>query len=327
MASTLPWEDMKKPSSGLNATRAHSAHPHAFFWARDTAGRYLFVLEIDRDKPVERYIIEKRGKILSRISGVEVDIRQRQDTGKVFLVLLLQEIANADIFYILCNDILQKTEGIQDLKTAIDTLFLRLEHWRQFFNRAKNSTLTNEEVQGLFSELMFINNCIERDYVSPDIAVKGWQGPLQASHDFVFRQSVIEVKSSMEPQHDVVFISSENQLQSHLEHLYLHVFMLAIDRDCIIGTSLNGLVNKLQDKLENGLFDDLNRMLHLAGYTNKPEYDSPCFIISEERSYLVSDKFPRIVPGMLAKGIKQVSYQLMLSSISDFRCDLSALKE
>ncbi|MCA9018006.1 MAG: PD-(D/E)XK motif protein, partial [Planctomycetaceae bacterium] len=236
------------------------------------------------------------------------------------------ETENADIFFTLCNDLIQKTEPVKEIMAAMEILFARLERWRSFLSRTRKNLLSDREVQGLFCELKFIEECIDRQFASHAAIIEGWHGPLGGPHDFVFGQSAVEIKSVAGSQSDSVPISSENQLQTHLGRLYLNVFLLSRDADCTTGISLNDLVRQMRERFEEkSLKDAFEERLMESGYIDIPEYDLPCFAVSEIRTYLVGENFPCITPDILPQGIREVSYRISFSSIADYLCDISAI--
>lgn len=318
---TFPWERINIPSDELNLLRVLPDHPHNFFWGRDSAGHYLLVLKCDKADFKEK--LARRRIVLS---GIKTDLRLIPHTGEAFLMFILQKMENADIFFTLCNDLIQKTKPVKEIDAAMNILFSRLERWRLFLSRAIKNILSDHEVKGLFSELKFIEICLERQIVSPVTIIESWQSPSGGPHDFVLGHSAVEIKSVAGSQSDSVRISSENQLQTHLEHLFLNVFLLSRDSDCTTGVSLNDIVRQVREKFaENNLQDVFEKRLMESGYIDIPEYDLPCFSVSEIRTYLVEREFPRITPDTLPEGIKDVSYRVSFSSISDYLCDISAI--
>ena len=321
-ANTFPWETIKIPTSELNLLRVSPDHPHDFFWGRDAAGHYLLVLKCgdgDFRKKLKRRRIE--------LSGIKTDFRSVPDTDEAFLMFLLQETENADIFFTLCNDLIKKTEPVRDIGAAMEILFIRLERWRSFLSRTRKNLLSDGEIQGLFSELKFMEECLDQHLASPAAVVEGWHGPLGGPHDFMFGQSAVEIKSVSGSQSDSVPISSENQLQTHLDHLYLNVFLLSRDADCTTGTSLNDIVRQMRERFAEGnLQDTFEERLMESGYIDIPEYDLPCFSVSQIRTYLVGEEFPRITPEIIPEGIREVSYRISFSSIADYLCDISVIR-
>lgn len=322
MASdTLPWDKIKTPARNLGLLRVSPKHPHDFFWGRDASGHYLLVLKCGEFKIKEKLMNKKK-----ELSGIKIDVRHIPDTEEIFLMIVLQKTENADIFLALCNDLIQKTKHINEINIAIETLFSRLERWRVFLSRTKKNILSDREVQGLFSELKFLKECIELHELSVTYVIDGWRGPAGGPHDFVFGQTAIEIKSITESHSDSVQISSETQLQTHLKHLYLHIFMLSSNADCKTGVSLNCAVRNLREKITGIALNDIfeERLLD-AGYIDIPDYDLPYFSVSEAQTYKVSENFPCITSYTLPEGIKDVRYRINLSSISKYQCDMSSI--
>lgn len=318
-ADTLPWENIQIPAKELKLLRVSAEHPHNFFWGRDASGHYLLVLKFE-----EKDFNEKLATRKIVLSGIKTDFRSVPDAGEVFLMILLQGKENADIFFTLCNDLIQKTKPVKEIGVALNILFARLERWRSFLSRTRKIILNEREVQGLFSELKFMDECLEQKVLSPATVVGGWRGPFGGPHDFVLDNSAVEIKSVAGSQSDSVLISSENQLDTHLEYLYLSVFLLFRDSSCSTGVSLNSMVSQVRKKLKDtNLEDTFEESLEASSYIDIPEYDVPCFSVSEIRTYVIKQDFPRITPDTLPLGIKEVSYKITFSSISEYLCDIS----
>lgn len=197
-----------------------------------------------------------------------------------------------------------------------------MERWRTLLSRANRNRLSAQEVQGLFGELQFLEECIDGQHVSVQAAIEGWQGPKGAPHDFIFGQSAVEIKSISGSYADSVRISTESQLTTHLDTLHLRIVFLAVDTDCKAGLSLNDLIIRLKRKIQDSDFASaFEERLAEVGYVDIPEYDFPCFSVAQTRAYEVRDGFPRITPESLAPGISDVSYCIALSSIAGFICD------
>ena len=321
MTIKIPWEEIEIPANEISVLRASSEHPHNFFWARDVAGHYLFVLRCPEEELRKR--VNRRNIDLT---GIKTDFRLLPGDEGAYLMLLLQEEASADIFLTLCNDLMQKTASIGEIGAAMDVLFSRLEKWRIFLSRTRKNLLSDLEIQGLFAELKFMEECLENQVVTPNSIIDGWQGPLGGSHDFVLNQSAVEIKSLAGTQSESVPISSENQLITHLEHLYLTVFLFSRDPDGTTGLSLNTLVKQMQEKFAaHNLQDEFEDRLMKSGYINIKEYNLPTFAVADIRPYLIGEGFPRITPDALPPGVTQVSYSINLSSIADYRCELSTI--
>lgn len=312
----LPWEEIQTPASEINRLRVDRSHPHDFFWGKDVSGHYLLVLRFDAAL-LDDIKIRKIA-----LTGITTDIRVISDTADGVFLIALQNAENADIFFTLCDALVKKTRNVPDVHAAIAVIYAQLERWRTLLSRTNRNRLSAQEVQGLFGELLFLEECIDGKHVSTQAAVEGWQGPMGAPHDFIFGQSAVEIKSISGSYADSVKISTESQLITHLDTLHLRVVFLAVDTDCNTGLSLNDSIIRLKEKIvDSDLVSTFEERLAEVGYIDIPEYDFPCFSLVQTRTYEVREGFPRITPESLAPGISDVSYCIAFSSIVGFICD------
>ncbi|MBA4322705.1 MAG: hypothetical protein C0408_07805 [Odoribacter sp.] len=313
--SNNPWAGIERPISGFSVVRVDSEHPHDFFWGKDTQGAFLLLLEIDKQ------YLEFLEKQAVDLKGVSTDLRLNPSTGGHFFILCLQNKENADIFHRLCMDLIDRTKDVKEQKVALEIIHTRLKRWQSFLSRKTNHLLTAQEVQGLYAELEFLYICISK--TDNQLAViEGWQGPLGGPQDYVLGDYAVEVKSVAGLQKNVVRISSENQLGTHLDRLYLQVFFLAEFYACKLGLSLNQMVDKVRSRINDidtrDLFD--NR-LYETGYIELKDYDTPCYSVTCQKTYEVQEGFPRIIPDALSDGLTNVSYDLGLNSLESYICD------
>lgn len=311
-----PWVGIERPVSGFSVLRVDSNHPHDFFWGKDTQGTFLLLLKIDAQckEPLEKKVID--------LNGVKTDIRLNQSTGELFFILCLQNTEDADIFHRLCVDLIDRTRAIKEQNAALEIIHTRLKRWKTFLSRKSSHLLTAQEVQGLYAELEFLYARIAQ--TEKQIAViKGWQGPLGGPHDYVLGDYAVEIKSISGMQKDVVRITSENQLITHLDRLFLQVFFLAEFNDCRKGFSLNQLVDRVRDVIRDGDDRELfNSRLYEAGYMELKDYDTPCFTVTHQKSFEVREGFPRIIPEALTDGLANVSYDLNLNYLEGYVCEI-----
>ena len=150
--------------------------------------------------------------------------------------------------------------------------------------------------------------------------ISGWEGPQKTQHDFIMEGTAVEIKSITGNEREKVRISSEDQLYTHMNSLFLRVYLLSKLESNERGDSLNSIVNRIFSKLTSPSNRDLFEIkLHSARYIDIPEYDIPRFQVNDCLSYHVLDSFPRITRQSLPEGIEAVSYDLVLASIENFR--------
>lgn len=316
-----PWTGITKPGSGFSIKRVDPKHPHDFFWGKDSEGAFLLLLEIDKELSE---FLENKVVILK---GVKTDIRHNPITGEYFFMFCLQNMEDADIFYSLCFDLIERTKEVKAKKTALEAICVRLNRWKSFLSKKKNHLLTAQEIQGLYAELEFLYVRLTNTRNQLPI-IEGWQGPLDGPHDFVLGDYAVEIKSVANAQKNSVRISSENQLATHLDKLFLHVLFLAEYHDCKKGNSLNTQVENIRNVIGDADNRDLfDSRLYAAGYMELRDYDTPCYTVVRQKTFDVMDGFPRITPAGLEKGLTNVSYDLNMNILERFSCDLPFERE
>jgi len=147
MMKNNPWTAIPHNKQGIDSVRVDPANPFDFFWALGKNGEYLFIIEHNH---IEDWPIKKIA-----LSGI--DIQQFQTSKGYRLSLMLNEPSDWDIFYILCDDLLQATGEATTQKTMLTIIHNRLQRWQKLFRKFGKKLLTEQEQQGLIGELYFLN--------------------------------------------------------------------------------------------------------------------------------------------------------------------------
>lgn len=180
-------------------------------------------------------------------------------------------------------------------------------------------------MRGLFAEIVFLTELIDRQ-MSSSAAVEAWLGPERSHQDFIFGNTAVEVKSLSGAERSSVRISSEDQLESLNDVLFLRVYRLSSLADAAGARSLNEIVTAVQARLgEADAVEAFDRKLVAHGYAPLPDYDEPRFVVSDVRSYRVGDGFPRLMRSQLPTGIANVAYDIRLETIAPYECDEAAI--
>lgn len=309
---SLPWIAITTPLIDINLLRVDASHPYDFSWGKDTSGRFMLVLKfkVNADRLKKRKL---------EFNEIKSDICRIDSTGEIYFQLTLYSKENADIFHNLCVDLIEKTRLVNSEVEVLSLIYSRLECWQSFFSKTRRSLLSAQEIQGLFGELIFLEECIDAGYLTVKEAIEGWQGPLEAPHDFIYGESAVEIKSIGGSSVDKVHISSELQLITHLNSLHLSVIFLAKNEGETSGKSLNALVTDVKNKIGlSELIQSFEDRLAAAGYIDIPEYDFPRFSVMQQRTYMIKDGFPRLIPEFLPDGISKVEYDLSFSRIAQY---------
>lgn len=315
MPEKLPWEIIEQSETGIKIIRVDEFHPQEFYWGKDANGNFLLIIKFQPHDIVDLL------KMKINMHGINSDVCMDTTFGKPYFQLTLLNKENSDIFYTLCIDIIEKTRTFTNSENIVPLILNRLERWKIFLSNSNRNILSSEQITGLFGELLFLEECIDSNHMGIPAAINGWMGPSGAAQDFVFDSSAVEIKSIRNLACDKVRISNEFQLTTQLNNLHLRIQYLSVDLDCRNGISLNALVSRLLNKIND--FDSIaifESKLNEVGYIDIPDYDTPYFSSINDLTYDVNGDFPRITPESLPVGISDVSYDIHIRKITPFLC-------
>ena len=118
----------------------------------------------------------------------------------------------------------------------------------------------------------------------------------------------MEIKSISGIERSTVRISSEDQLESLTDALFLRIYRLSNLPDAAGARSLNATVEAVQARLgEAEAVEAFDRKLVAYGYAPLPNYDQPTFVISDIATYRVQDGFAGVIRAQRSTGIEKVT--------------------
>lgn len=313
MSESSPWDEIAVPSADFHVRQVPSETAVPCFWGRDTTGACLFIVELQGD-----HADLFRENVLT-VHGIDVDLRGGE-LGQQRLVLTLEKQVDRDLFEGLCRTLASALERATDSASSLAVTLAHIRRWKTFMS-GRSQHLSAEEVRGLFAELIFLIELIERQS-SHAAAVEAWLGPEKSHQDFIFGNTAVEIKSVSGTERSTVRISSEDQLESLNDDLFLRIYRLSNLPDAAGAQSLNGIVAAVQAQLaEAEAVEAFDRKLVAQGYAPLPDYDQPRFIVSHTHSYCVVEGFPRLMRSQLPTGIDRVGYDIRLETIAPYECD------
>jgi hypothetical protein len=304
------WADLEADHSLGTLKRVDESHPSAFYATRDFEGRRGLLLISSTQPP--RF---------AQLRAVETKVIQiERDGWQTYIWLCDSDLA--PIFSLLCRDLMECSQDSPEVRTPA-LIAGRIARWRRMFEAGKSNTLPPTELRGLVGELTVLREALDRMPVAD--AVLGWQGPLDAPQDFAFAAMLIEVKT-VGPTALRARIGSADQLDVEKERrLLLGLVRLEPATLETVGKfAVSELVADIRSKLEpwaEATFEFGSRLI-AAGYNGHPDYSKEYFRIGSVRYYCVEESFPRLVRADLMPGIADASYEIALSTISDFECAL-----
>ena len=313
MADSSPWDGIAVPGTDFNVRQVPRATAAPCFWGRDTTGACLFIAELQGDHT------DQFRKNVVTVHGIDVDLRGGV-TGQQRLVLTLENQDNRDLFEGLCLTLASALERATDSTSSLSVALTHVRRWKTFMS-GRSQHLSAEEVRGLFAELTFLLELIDRQ-PSSSVAVEAWLGPERSHQDFIFGNTAVEIKSLSGTERSTVRISSEDQLESLNDALFLRIYRLSSLSDASGSQSLNEIVAAVQTHFgEAEAVEAFDRKLVAHGYAPLPNYDSPRFVVSNVHSYRVGDGFPRLIRSQLPEGLDRVAYDIRLEAIAPYSCD------
>jgi hypothetical protein len=315
MSRSIPWDAITTPSADLSVLRVAGTTGVSIFWGRDAGAQCLLIIELDGD-----HTAQFRRDVVS-LHGIGVDLRNGDRAGQQRFVLTLARHIDSDLFLGLCDTLINSLKDVADPAVALAVALAHLRRWKAFLAGHNARLLSPEEISGLFGELHVLRR-LYQDTLPQVAAVDAWCGPDDSHQDFIFGNRAIEVKSLSGRERSTVRISSEDQLESFLDELFLLTQRLSRQSDAGQALSLNGIVGLIDSELADAdAIEQFADKLAGMGYVPLAEYDAPRFLVGGLQGYRVTDGFPRLIRSELPPGIAKVSYDVMLEAIAPFSCD------
>lgn len=312
MSKIFPWDSIQEPSTEYNVRRIPKSD--FLLWGKDAHGQLLLIVELEGTQQS----VFKRERI--SIQGIESDLTS--DPGiksQQRLVLTLTNAADKHFYLAICDDLIFTLDGIIKSESRVKLLFKRLKRWKAFLASANNRILTQSEITGLYAELLFLEELLQKDITERE-AIETWVGTDKIHQDFMFGNSAIEVKALLSKDRSSVRISSENQLEAVCDNLFLRIYRLSIETQ--EGLSLNDLaysiLSNLLDYEAKGILQ--NKLLSVK-YVHLPEYSLHNYLVTAENTYCIQDGFPRLIRSKIPNGIVNIRYDIQLEQIKQYQCD------
>lgn len=317
MTETSPWDCIAIPSADYNVRQVTGDTAVPCFWGRDRDGACLFIVELQGD-----HTTQFRRNVVA-VFGIDADLRGG-DPSRQRLVLTLQKEVDRDLFAGLCRTLASALEHAGDSASSLAIALAHIRRWKTFMS-GRGEHLSAEEVRGLFAELAFLLAMLDEPFSATDV-IDSWLGPDRSHQDFSFGNRAVEIKSLSGTERSTVRISSEDQLESLKDALFLRVYRLSNVAEATGARSLNAIVSQVQARLhEPEAVEAFDRKLVSYGYAPLPVYDEPAFVISNMLTYRVRDDFPRLIRSHLPTGVSKVSYEIKLEALASFACEEQAV--
>ncbi len=312
MSNSSPWADIEMPGQDYNVRKIRETKGIPLYWGRDSVGHCLFIIELSGDQS------ELFRSQHVKVQGIKSELRFIDTSKTLGMVVSLEKHVDQDLFFAMCQTLITVLREVTDSATGLSVALVQIKRWKAFMAGRKRGLLSAEEVRGLFGELTFLQQMLDQCSTEAD-ALTSWEGPESIQQDFILGNMAVEVKTLSGRERNSIRISSEDQLESLNDKLFLKVFRISVMPDSDRAMSLNGLVRLIADRLsDHTTLEMFYDKLAKAGYVELTEYDNPRFIVSEERLYGVGDSFPKLIRSELPEGVSNVHYGIDLERIKTF---------
>lgn len=297
-------------------SRVDATHPLDLFYGKDESGNDTLL-----------FIIPFRPPFLPPTNAISVLNRWRGKDQKWTVSFSLKQKELESIFLRFCEDIIESSRHIPDMKKSVHFIAKRYFEWKQLLSNTNSQYLDNSSIKGLLGEMKF---CLDFliSQVGIEKAMLSWQGPLKKDQDFVMDQIWYEIKT-ISPGREDVEISSIEQLDNSFNG---YLVVQQADRTTQTdknGITLNQAFLQLRECMKN--FPELDReitgMLIGAGYISLPYYDQFKYVFGDRSFYYVSRKFPAIRRVNLPEAVTNARYMLSLAALAPFKREVGNTDE
>lgn len=317
MIFNFPWDELAISSKkSLVTRRIYDSSPYDLFIARNYDENYQVIIRVGKN------YINQLSNLRINISSIKIDIVKQSNYDFLILIKLLDQ-SLIGIFDSILNIILSESVYEESESAMVQKFFQKLKRWQKFMSSSKNSILSEDKIRGLIAELMFLSEMLNNNIFLKQEIIESWYGPDRLQHDFIFNNVAIEIKSVSNLDKKSVTISSEYQLESNSNQLFLRVYCILKSVVAAENTiNLNMIIKNISEKLDINERSRFDEKLIECGYIPNEKYDEFNYNIDLINNYVVSEEFPKVCSSSLDNGILNIKYDIDLNKIEKFIMDL-----
>lgn len=291
-----------------NFQRVGMPHPLSLYIGTDTENRYALFC-----------IMETMPKQIVSTKLIRVFVGKRKDSNFGITFSLLEK-KSIDLFVHFCEDIIETSRNVKKPEQAADFICGRYIQWQKAFMREGDGKLSFSEVKGLLGELCFLKTRMIPIY-GEEKALESWTGIEMTDRDFACEDTWYEVKSTVSGSSDVR-INSVEQLDVDVDG---HLVVVTLDKTSNADSAritLNSMYHIMIETFSALMLQEefKSRMLRY-GYYEDEKYNQYVFKLNGITEYKVGIKFPCIRQRNIPVAAKNITYDLSLAAIEQFKED------
>lgn len=323
------WKALEQdltPGEGWLLRRLDSSRPADLFCGlKRPEQRPALILEVPtRVLPPQEAFPSTRGFVL------EFAQKHPGPAGAVRIAVVLLEPRWREVFGALVADVAEAVLAQQAPQQQVRVLLARLQVWKHFMETRIPEGLSESAQLGLFAELVVLEQlclpCLEMVQ-----AVKAWQGPTGALHDFQLPGGVLEVKGSAHQPVVEFRVHHLKQLdETGLTRLALAMVSLEAGPS-VVGHSLPEKVAVIEKCLAGA--NEAARLLFMerlldAGFVQEQahRYEGRRYRVAALDLFEVRDGFPRLRVTDVSVGIIDCEYRVSLAACLPFGMTVESLR-
>jgi hypothetical protein len=242
--------------------------------------------------------------------------------NRYLLIIRQEDEQNTEIFDSVLQNLVDHLLNNKD-GSIYTTIFGVLDRWRTFFQRGGFKKLSDEQQRGLFGELWFINEWLDKFPGMPPLVIEQWEGPTKGRIDFKSSKSGLEIKTVSERLTKSIKISNEDQLKLTEAVTTIYIYVCFLEQSKTHGMSLQELAVLVRKKIaarSERIALIYNDFLTDLGFREE-EYTETLYFVEKVEVYEAGETFPRLLKEDLPRGISHVSYNIDLTHCSEFERD------
>ena len=259
-------------------------------------------------------------KSFPRWKGIDIQIVTLPAYGKNCNYIGLTQLPQSEgyIFEIVVEDLRAELAKATTPADALPIICAVLSKWKEFFLSDKDILMSPERQQGLYGELLFLEECLEE---LGESAISHWAGSNDETHDFYIASNAVEVKTTGTQAPYFAHISSEYQLDNSDVPGKLFLRFYALRKSQSTGDKLPEIIARIRQHLlaSQNTLQQFNSKIQKYGYLDEvAEHYTTGYFVRDHYYFGVSSGFPRIIKQDIPAGISDLSYAVGISQCMPF---------
>lgn len=241
------------------------------------------------------------------------------------LIFLLQDEDLLEVFISFAFDLESFLKNYSDI--SLIEMYNRYLFWQKMFKGVKNE-ISENVLKGLINELYILNKFLIPEYGLNE-AVSSWIGAEAAHKDFALTDGTWFEAKAIDVGKNTVKISSIEQLDSSDKGFLVVSHVEKTSYENTLGLNLYRALKNLTTQVteENVIGELYSKVISLGVdisslVEEKNELNSKNYIFHSTDFFEVHNDFPRINRETFPKAFGNISYELLLSEINDYKSEL-----